>query len=237
MKNLMDLHCHTLACGHAYSTARENILEAKDKGLKVIGLSEHGYGMGKMLSPLYFLNQKVIPEYCEGVRVLKGIEANIIDYDGNIAEQDVLEYMDYCIASLHKPCIKPGSRIDNTMAVIGAINNPCVSIIGHLDDSYYPVDYRAIVKELKYHNVSVELNNSSLKPTSFRLNCRENYMTLLELCAIEGVHIIMSSDSHFYKSVGDLELAIELLEEIDFPDELVVNYDLNKLQVIINSKI
>ena len=237
MKNLMDLHCHTLSCGHAYSTARENILEAKDKGLKVLGLSEHGYGMSRMISPIYFLNQKVIPDYIEGVRILKGIEANIIDYDGNIAEQEILKHMDYCIASLHKPCIKPGSKIDNTMAVIGAINNPCVSIIGHLDDSYYPVDYRQIVKELKYHNVCIELNNSSLRPTSFRLNARENYLVLLELCAIEGINIIMSSDAHFYKCVGDLTEAMDLLKEIDFPDELVVNYEIDKLQLILNTKI
>ena len=40
MKPIIDLHCHTIASGHAYSTLKENIDEAKEKGLKYLGVSE-----------------------------------------------------------------------------------------------------------------------------------------------------------------------------------------------------
>jgi len=45
MKLLMDLHTHTIASGHAYSTLKENIDEAKNKGLKILGTSDHSYAM------------------------------------------------------------------------------------------------------------------------------------------------------------------------------------------------
>ena len=44
MNIVADLHTHTLACGHAYSTLTEVIQEASDKGLKAVGLTEHGPG-------------------------------------------------------------------------------------------------------------------------------------------------------------------------------------------------
>ena len=34
MKALMDLHTHTISSGHAYSTLKENIEEAREKGAK-----------------------------------------------------------------------------------------------------------------------------------------------------------------------------------------------------------
>ena len=53
---------------------------------------------------------------------------------------------DVVIASLHIPCIKPGSIEQNTNALIKAMDNPYVNIIGHPDDSRYPVDYEKLVK-------------------------------------------------------------------------------------------
>ena len=42
MKAIMDLHTHTLAAGHAYSTLLENIDAALAMGLQYLGMSEHG---------------------------------------------------------------------------------------------------------------------------------------------------------------------------------------------------
>ena len=52
------------------------------------------------------------------------------------------EKLDYAIASLHQPCIKSGTMIpQNTDAYLGAMKNPAIHIIGHPDDSRYPIDY------------------------------------------------------------------------------------------------
>lgn len=62
-----------------------------------------------------------------------------MDFDGNIdVSEPVLSKVDYIIASLHSPCIKPGNVAQNTSALIGAMRNPFVKIIGHPDDDRYP---------------------------------------------------------------------------------------------------
>ena len=106
MKLLFDLHTHTVASGHAFSTLKENIEEAAAKGLKAMGTSDHYSAMPGSAQPIYFTNFKAIKEKILGVRIFTGMEANIIDLEGKLdAEEAVLKKMDYVIASLHKALI------------------------------------------------------------------------------------------------------------------------------------
>lgn len=41
MIDILDVHTHTIASGHAYSTLQEMIDSAKTKGLKLLGITEH----------------------------------------------------------------------------------------------------------------------------------------------------------------------------------------------------
>ncbi len=60
------------------------------------------------------------------------------------------------------------------------MKNPRVNIIGHPDDSRYPLDYEKIVKAAKENKVMLEINNSSLTPGSFRDGAKENIQTMLK---------------------------------------------------------
>ena len=60
MKLLFDLHTHTVASGHAFSTLKENIEEAAAKGLKAMGMSDHYSAMPGSAQPIYFTNFKSI---------------------------------------------------------------------------------------------------------------------------------------------------------------------------------
>ena len=155
MKALIDLHTHALSSGHAYSTVKENIEYAKINNLKYYGISDHGINMPGGPHLFYFQNLKVIPSEVNGVIVLRGMEANIIDYDGN-TDAVFDEYttgIDYLIASLHTVCLEPGTKEENTRATINAMDKPLVKIIGHPDDGRYELDYEAVVKAAKEKNV------------------------------------------------------------------------------------
>ena len=105
MKDIMDLHTHTIASGHAYNTLYEMAQAASEKKLTLFGCTEHGPRMGGAPHELYFINFKVIPSHLYGVRVLMGCELNILDCEGHV---DLTPYylrkMDYAIASIHVPC-------------------------------------------------------------------------------------------------------------------------------------
>lgn len=227
MKAIIDLHTHALASGHAYSTVKENIEYAKINGLKYYGLSDHGVNMPGGPHIFYFHNLKILPKEVDGVRILKGMEANIIDYDGNIdVEMDqYIRKLDYIIASLHTICLEPGTKEENTRATLNAMDHELVKIIGHPDDGRYELDYEAIVKKAKEKNVLLEVNNSSLGEDSFRPNARENYKKMLTLCKENKVKVILGTDSHICYQVGIFDNAEKLLEELDFPKELVINYN------------
>ena len=218
------MHTHTVASGHAYSTIIENARIAKEKGLKLLGMSDHGPALSGTAHLFYVSNLRVLPEIIEGVRVLKGIEANIMNYSGGIdlGERE-LSQLDYVIASLHTPCINPSSSKENTKAIIGAIKNPHVTMIAHPDDNRYNKDYSEIVKAAKYYDKLLEVNNSSLKPNGFRKNAKDEVLKYLEICEKEQVKIICNSDAHFAYDVGNFDQCDQVLTECGFPEHLVVN--------------
>ena len=235
---VLDLHTHTIASGHAYNTLREMAKAASDKGLSVLGITEHAPKMPGTCHSFYFHNLKTVPRELYGIRLLLGSEVNIMDFEGNIdLEERDLKGMDIIIASLHTPCIKPGSVRENTTAYLKVMENPYVNIIGHPDDGRYPVDYRALVEGAKEKGKVLELNNHSLDPKCFRRDARENDLKMLELCKEYAVPVIMGSDAHFDTLIGEFSMAKKLLEEVDFPEELVLNRSVEALQGHVNVKL
>ena len=230
MNDILDIHTHTIASGHAYNTLYEMIRAAAGRGLTLFGSSDHAPAMPGSCHEMYFCNFKAIPRELFGIRLIMGCELNIIDYQGNVDLKRWLQKrLDYGIASIHDLCYEIGTKEENTAALIGAMENPYVQIIGHPDDSRIPLDYESLVKAAKEHHVLLEVNNSSLKPGSPRPGARENYYTMLKLCRSYNTAVILGSDSHCAADAGCHEQASALLAEVDFPEELVVNRSLKAL--------
>lgn len=230
MRDILDLHTHTIASGHAYNTINEMVHAAAKKGLQALGITEHAPAMPGSCHQMYFQNLRALRRKKEGIYLFFGAELNILDSDGKMdLPAHILEELDVGIASLHMPCMKPGSCEENTNAYIQAMKEPHVNIIGHPDDGRYAVDYLALVQAAKEHHVLLELNNSSLNPNGFRPDTRENDETMLRYCMQYDVPIILGSDAHVEEDVAEFSRARLLLEEICFPEELVVNDSLEKL--------
>ena len=226
MKSIIDLHTHTIVSGHAHSTVKENIEEAINKNLKYLGISDHACSMPGGPHPFHFFNIGVYPRQIGDLKILRGIEANIMNQEGDIdVEDDILCRFDYIIASLHLQCIDPGTKEENTKTILNVMDNPNVKIIGHLDDSRYPVEYEPIVKKAKEKNILLEVNNSSLKENAYRVGARENVAEMLELCEKYQTRVIMGTDSHICYQVGDFGNSERIINEKKFPKELVLNYN------------
>lgn len=235
MKLYMDLHTHTIASGHGYSTLQENIEEAKRRGLSFLGLSEHAPMLPGGPHLFFFHNYRCIPREYGNLRLFCGAEANIIDYNGGLdLEEETLRKMDYVIASMHVPCVKPGSRKENTRASIQALKNPYIKILGHPDDSRYLLDRKAVVQAAGEEQVAIEINNSSLHPQSARTGGRENILELLDLCKQFQVPVVLGTDSHISYTIGHFEETLKLIEEIDFPENLILNTDPDSIGRLVN---
>ena len=238
MEVKIDTHTHTLASGHAYCTIKEMAKAAADKGLEILGITEHAPEMPGTCHSFYFHNLKVVPRQMYGIELLLGAEVNIMNEEGQVdLKEKEIRKMDVVIASLHLPCMAPGTKTQNTNAYLNAMKNPYVNIIGHPDDGRYEIDYRALVEGAKTYGKVLEINNHSLAPDCFRQNARENDMVILELCREYQVPVIMGSDAHFDSYIGEFPYAEALLEETDFPKELVLNRSASAIAGYINRKL
>ena len=249
MKAIMDLHTHTLAAGHAYSTLLENIDAALSVGLQYLGMSEHGPISPGGPHEFFFSNYKVIPRVYDreettgrvipkadgSLRLLCGVEANICDSNGTLdLDEHYMQAMDYALASIHPFAYTSGSRRENTLASVRAFQNPYVKILGHPDDGRFPLDYEELVREAKQVGIALEVNNSSLNPKSVRQGGRENIIELLKTCMKYDQPVIMGTDSHMCFAIGIFTEAEQLMRELGFPEELVLNYDPENIHKLIN---
>ena len=236
-KYVIDCHCHTISSGHAYSTLYEYAKEAYEKGMELIAITDHAPMMPGSCHKFHFDNLRVLPEIIHGIRVLKGVEVNIMDEDGTLDLTDSdLKRLDIVIASIHSPCFNVGDIDRNTNAILKAIQNMHVDIIGHPDDSRVPLDYVKVIKAAKENYKIIEMNNSSMSPKAFRQNSKDNYRILLKLCMEYNVPIILASDSHYHSYVGEFEYAEEIINEMSFPEDLILNTSVDKLMKYLTSR-
>ncbi len=234
MKDFLDVHTHTIASGHAYGTIRDNANAAKAAGLKLLGIADHAPNMPGSCHNFNFLNFKVIPREAYGIKLIMGAELNIIDYSGSTdLPGQILKKLDYAVASLHDPCLDPGSVEENTAALVGVMRNPHVIILGHPDNPQFPVNFDVVARAAKETGVLLEVNNHSYVSTGHRAGSREQAKIMLAACKKYGTAVIMGSDAHIDFDVGNHKNSIAVLEENNFPEEFVVNSDPDRFLEIV----
>ena len=234
LKLILDTHTHSISSGHAYSTIQEMAEGAKNKGLQLMAITDHAPKLPGACHIYHFWNLRVIPPRIHGVEILRGIEANILDEQGTIdVDKDILERLDLVIASLHDACITPGTIEENTNAIIGAMSNKHVHIIGHPGNPRYPIDVDRMVHAAKEKNVLIEVNNSSFH---IREGSKDN-CTAIALKAKElGCRVVVGSDAHISYDVGKFDTVLEMFNRIDMPEELIMNTSVEKLKNFLAEK-
>lgn len=230
---VLDIHTHTIASGHAYGTIREMAQAASERGISLLGFSEHAPGIPGTADPMYFCNLTVIPRTLSGVSILHGCEINVLN-DGTLSlEEKYIERLDYAIAGMHGLCYRDEGAKKNTENLISCMKHEKVFFVSHPDDGNLPLDYRALVPAAKKYHVALEVNNSSIIKKAKRKNCIQNYMEILALCMQFKSPIIVSSDAHDPSAVGEFSLARELLEQAHFDENLILNTDVDKFKTFI----
>lgn len=230
MRLIADTHMHTTASTHAYSTLQEMVHAAAERNLYAIAVTDHGKDMPGAPGLWYFHNLRIIPRILEGVLVLRGEEADVIDFEGNTDLQpEDLGGLDWVVASMHEVAMrdKRPTVEKTTNAWLKIAENPDVRVIGHSGSELYRYDYETVLRRFAETGKLVELNEATFNVRSESVfNC----VQIMKLCKKFGVPIIVNTDSHFSASVGRFEKSLRLLREIEFPEELVVNASVIRFQ-------
>ena len=219
MRILTDTHSHTVASTHAYSTVQELLQAAKQRDLQAFVVTDHAPPMPDAPHLWHFFNMKVIPRVIDNIAVLRGMEANIETGGINLPEQ--VKQLDFIIASFHEPVFAPASRLDNTRAMVAAIESGFCQVIGHPGNPKYPINVDEVILAAKANNVVLEINNSSFVES--RKGSEKHCLHILERIGYHGWKVSVSSDAHISYQLGDFSQSINALETVGLGRERVVN--------------
>ncbi len=227
MQFIADMHTHTVASTHAYSTITENAVWAHGHGIKYLGMTDHGPAMQDAPDTWHFENLRILPDIIEGVRVFRGIEADILGTDGSTdiyPEKERIYYgiLEWVNVSLHQQTFAPATVKEHTKAYLNVLKNKYVDVISHPDGKKFDFDFDEVARACADGGRLIELNECRLERGGESV---ERYTRILECCAKHGTRIIVGSDAHFYTRIGAFEKAEKLLTETGFPEELVINAD------------
>lgn len=191
-----DLHVHTVASGHAFSTVKELVDYAAVMKLRMLGITDHGLNMPDGPHLYYFYKLLELPRYINGVELLKGVEANIIDANGTLdMPPALLEEFDLVLAGFHNETGYSINSVEhNTRAMIAAINNPYVHIIAHPGNPEYPVDIEKVVYAANQAGKALEINNKSFQNT--RAGSGPRCFELAKIAARTNTFVAINSDAH-----------------------------------------
>jgi putative hydrolase len=222
MKFVVDTHTHTYASGHAYSTITENAQAAKANGLEILCTTDHAESMPGAPHFWFFSNQRVIPRFLSGVAIIRGIEANILNTQGEIdVNPTSYKALDWIIGSFHEPVFKPANKEEHTEALINVIKSGNIDALGHLGNPNFDFDFEAVAKCAAEHHVAIEINNSTLKGHS-RVGSVDRCYEIARTVKSAGGYITTGSDSHFYDTIGEFQLTSQLLTDVEIPVEKII---------------
>ena len=240
-KFIGDYHTHS-NYSDGKATIDEIVMAAKRKGLKEVAITDHGPRslVGGLKNPKKILEVawkiQGINATMEDFKVLSGVEANIIDEDGQIdISPEVYEELDLLLIGLHplvctdslssfwNLVLKNQARrflkinnsrvVDlNTKALVGACIKYKPFAISH-PGLGMPIDISEVAKACAQNGVAYEINCAHLYQTPEEL----------KIAAREGVDFVINSDAHFIETVGDLEAGLKIAMKAGIDKEKIKN--------------
>lgn len=242
-KLLFDLHTHTVY-SHGKGDIKDNWEAAKAAGLQTLGIADHGpghigFGLKVAKIPEMKAKAEALSARAEaegGPKVLIGVEANIIDPDGQLdMTPEQLSDLDFVIAGYHfgtigKAPVRAGlmhaagfvyshtgwsasrQREYNTMLVTEAVKHNTIKILSH-PGAKADFDIPAIAKACEEYGTWMEINN------------RHGCLTVegIRQAARYDVTFIIGSDAHVPGDVGKCEEALARAVEAGLDLSRIVN--------------
>ncbi|MFZ5351737.1 MAG: PHP domain-containing protein [Bacillota bacterium] len=240
MKLFADYHTHTIY-SHGKGSIMDNVIAARKMGLKEIAITDHGirhFTFGVKLRDIMKMREEIdrINTCCQDVKVLLGLECNIISTEGDIDIYDsVMKYLDILLVGYHmmvlpkniKEAIKiygknytekllpgliRGVRESNTEAMIRAIGKYDIDIITH-PGARINIDTTEVAKAASRAGTAMEINSHNNKMS----------VDFVKAAAVEGVMFAINSDAHKPDDVGNLAYGVKIAEQAGLNSTQIIN--------------
>lgn len=236
-----DFHTHTTA-SDGRTDIEGVVRSAMQKGLVEIAITDHGYGStlcGMNDKKLAAQRKKIcdINSRCDNFHVLSSIEANIVNRLGDLdLDEERIRQFDILVVGFHR-FVKRRYQADgefifangwgskqhkealvqvNTEAYIGAMRKYPIDVIAHLNHRAL-VDVRRVCDEACKRGVYIELNEKHI----------DSLQPFVQDIVDSGVNLIVGSDAHNAKRVGNMPKVMEFVQKFNLPKDRVFGIDGN----------
>lgn len=235
-----DYHTHTIY-SHGTGTIMDNVMAARRKGLTEIAITDHGirhFTFGVRKKNIIKMRQEIdnINQHVEGIKVLLGMECNIISSEGDIdMTDDIRKHLDILLVGYHM-MVRPQSLRDtwniyglnymnkffsyntekveemNTISIAKAIRKHKIDIITH-PGARIPIDTTYIAEVAAKAGTALEINSHSSAMQAEHVRAAAKY----------GVKFVIDSDAHSPENVGNLTNGIKIAEEAGLDSSQIIN--------------
>lgn len=246
MKLKADYHIHSTYSKHNHgkSTIEEIVQRSIEMGLKEIAVTDHGpghflYGIKrdniiKAKNEITELRKKY-----PNIKILFGVEANIINHSGDIdIDDDMIELFDIILCGYHigvlfsslydlwnfffmniicrlSKSLTKKQIEKNTSAVVNALNKNKIYILTHPGDKI-PVDMDKVAYAAQKNKTLLEISNHHS-----HLNTEE-----IKVAAKYEVSFVINSDSHIKDNIGGFENGLKAAKEAGLNINRIINLEI-----------
>ena len=235
-----DYHTHTIY-SHGKGTIMDNVMAARSKGLTELAITDHGirhFTFGVKKKNIAKMRDEIdrINEHCDGVKVLLGMECNIISSEGDIDMNDeIRKYLDILLVGYHMMVMPKGLKDvwniyglnylekffsyntekvkeKNTISIAKAIEKHKIDIITH-PGARIPIDTTYIAQIAAKAGTALEINSHSSAMTAEHVKAAAKY----------GVKFVINSDAHRPEDVGRLDNGLRIALEAGLDSSQIIN--------------
>ena len=204
-------HNHTTE-SDGKSSLDEMVQAAQELGLQYLGISDHSKGQFQAngLYPDRLMRQveqiRTLNTQWDDFQIFAGTEVDILK-DGSLDfEDDVLAQLDYCVASIHNSTQL--SEKEMTARIISAMENPYVTMIGHLTG-------RLLLQRKSYElNIDKVIDCAARTGTIIELNCNPRRLEMdwrhWHRARDKGVMTSINPDAHHTSHLQYLALGVRV---------------------------
>lgn len=239
---LADMHTHTLFSKHAYSTVKENIEVAKEKGLKYLAITDHYYGNGDELDKkneinrIQYLGERVNP--CDGeIIIIPSAEFNL---NQEVFTFEKLNGLAWKPIGLHNWFVDtPNLTLDNVFDLFVEVHKKGHNAFVHIERELHKINHgkysfdelieglKRIIDYAKENDIWLEVNESTIVVNDG--GATQRLYSWLRYAKENGNKIYLGTDAHYCDEVGVFHNVLYMLNDLEYPKELILNCNLNQL--------
>lgn len=240
IKLFADYHTHTIY-SHGKGTIMDNVIAAKNKGLTEIAITDHGIrhlqyavkrkNIAKMRKEIDIINEKN-----DSIKVLLGMECNIISLDGDVdIDEDIMKQLDILLVGYH--LMVNTKSFSDSWGIYG--KNYLNKFFGLYKDELKEKNTDALIKAVRKYKIDIITHPGARIPintlklakeaaktgTALEINCPSGFLNTEQVIAAarEGVKFVIDSDAHKPSDVGNFDRGIKVAMDAGLRSDQIIN--------------